>query len=724
MYSKKGYIAKKKTFKIVTLKMKLTLKLTTYYKLILLIIGVSSLFILLFLSLYLYTDQQEEDVFKVNSDGYRTEVNRLFDFNSKTQIVTINDLTYWDALVNFTKVKDTVWFKNYIINEFPTYEVDYIGIYDLNRKLITKSSNSNLKSKDFIPKQAMMHLYKTKFSRFYMHVPEGIVEVFGGTIHPSNDPKKVKSKPSGYMFLARLLDRKYLKNLEAISSSKIQLLNNGEANIIGNKKVASVIKIRDSDNIAIAELLFERPSYLHFGKTKELLLIIVIVTFIGLISSVYYSRKWVYKPLRLITSILESNREISISLLKKEPGEFGYIGNLFEDHRMNRFQLEKAKEKAEESDKLKSTFLANLSHEIRTPMNAIVGFTDLLLDENLSGDFKKEYLKIIKNSGKNLVSIIEDLIEMSKIDAKQIAPNYKGVDLEKFINELYSTLKVIIPEDKKVDFYLIKSEEKLQNNILTDEVKLRQIMVNLLTNAIKFTDSGCVSFGYAINSEENIIAFRVEDTGLGINEKDLKVIFDRFRRVEDDYSMSLTGLGLGLSISKAYIEMLGGNITAESFYGEGSVFKFTIPLIYETINIGRDLKMDESIRLDFGLKTILIAEDDNINYLLLKRILELKKHTVLRARNGLEAVEISAENDSIDLIFMDIKMPILNGYEAFEKIKQFRPELLVIAQTAHSSAEDKERILKAGFSGYITKPLDKEKIYEIINNVFQRNTIS
>lgn len=699
------------------------LKLTTYSKLVLLIIGICSLFIFLFLSLYLYTIKQENQVFKANTDQYQTEVNRLFDFNSKTQIVTINDLTYWDALVNFTKSKDTIWFNSYIVNEFPTYEVDYIAVYDLNKKFIVESSTPNLKSKDFIPRQAMMHLYKSKFSRFFMQVPEGMVEVFGGTIHPSNDPKKTKTKPSGYFFMVRLLDKKYFKNLEEVCSSKIQLIDNVDTDTIDNKKVISVVKLRDSDHLTVSKLLFERPSHLSFEKTRELLLIIVITTIICLIGAIYYSRKWVFRPLKLVTNILETDNESSIRHLKKEPGEFGYIGNLFEDHIRNRFQLEKSKLKAEESDKLKSTFLANLSHEIRTPMNAIIGFSDLLLDDNLSEEFKKKYLKIIKSSGKNLVSIIEDLIEMSKIDAKQITPNYKGLNIENFVNELYSTLKVIVPEDKKVDFYLIKCADKLPNDILTDEVKLRQVMVNLLTNAIKFTDRGHVSFGYAINHKVKTIEFRVEDTGLGISEKDLNVIFDRFRRVEDDYSISLSGLGLGLSISKAYVEMLGGNITVESFYGEGSVFKFTIPLVFDTINIGKDLKIGKNVPFDFGLKTILVAEDDNINYLLLKRILELKNHTVLRARNGQEAVAISFENHAVDLVFMDIKMPILDGYEAFKKIKQLKPELPIVAQTAHSSTEDKERILTAGFSGYITKPLDKEKIYELINQVFQNDSV-
>ena len=703
--------------------MKLTLKLTTYSKMVLLIVGICMLFLLLFLSLYLYTVKQEEDVFKANSNQYATEVNRLFDFNSKTQIVTINDLTYWDALVKFTKSKDTTWYNRYIVNEFPTYEVDYIGVYDLRKKFIVNTSKNNFKSKDFIPVQAMMHLYKAKFSRFYMRVPEGVIEVFGGTIHSSNDPKKVKTNPSGYMFMARILDQKYFKNLEEICSSKIQLLDKVDMDTIGNKKVTSVIKLRDADNRVVAKLLFERPSHLNFEKTKELLLIIVIATLFSLIAAIHYSRKWVYRPLRLVTTILETDREISISLLKMEPGEFGYIGNLFEDHRKNRSQLEKSKEKAEESDKLKSTFLANLSHEIRTPMNAIIGFSDLLMDEKLSEECKKKYLKIINRSGKSLVSIIEDLIEMSKIDAKQIGPKFKGVNIDKCLKELYNTLKVTIPEDKNIQFYLLENNFKLSNDILTDEVKLKQVIVNLLTNAIKFTDNGHVAFGYTICSDKKFLEFRVEDTGIGISENDLKVIFERFRRVEDDYSISLSGLGLGLSISKAYVEMLGGNLMVESVYGKGSVFIFTIPLIYDEKAIVVNAIEEHTLSKDADAKTILVAEDDNINFLLLKTILENKKHHVIRAKNGQEVVDISASNPNVDMIFMDIKMPVLDGYEAFEKIKIDNPNCIVIAQTAHSSSEVREKIMNAGFSGYITKPLDKEKIYEIINKVLQNNAI-
>jgi CheY-like chemotaxis protein len=288
---------------------------------------------------------------------------------------------------------------------------------------------------------------------------------------------------------------------------------------------------------------------------------------------------------------------------------------------------------------------------------------------------------------------------------------------------LYNTLKVTIPEDKNIDFYLIKNSVKLKRDILTDEVKLKQVIVNLLTNAIKFTENGHVFFGFSVDQDKQLLEFKVEDTGLGISEKDLRIIFDRFRRIEEDYSISLSGLGLGLSISKAYVEMLGGEIGVTSVYGKGSIFTFTIPLVYDESSKEKIVSSDDNLDVDFERKTILVAEDDNINYLLLKTILERKKHIVLRARNGQEAVDISVSNSAIDLVFMDIKMPVLDGYEAFEIIKKHRPQLFVIAQTAHSSSEVKERIIQVGFSGFITKPLDKEKIYDVINKVFQNDSI-
>ncbi|MFC6876629.1 ATP-binding protein [Flavobacterium myungsuense] len=684
------------------------------------IITTSFLFFLLYIFIYVYTIQQEKEVYKTTNALFSDEVSNLFELNSKTHLATLTDVTFWDGLYDFAKTKDISWYNRFVLGEFESYDVEYIGVYNINNEFVVKTSTSEIKTENFIPKQVLKNLYSKKVSRFFMKIPEGVAEVFAATIHPSDDPKKDKHKPSGYFIMARLLDKNYFNNFQRISSSQVSLVFNNRDTISDEDNVTKVLVLKDWSNKAVSEIVFKRPFNLDFRSTKKILSIIILAFILNIIVYLYYSRKWMYGPLKTITSILETGNEDAIKVLKKSPGEFGYIGNLFEENSNQRKQLVIAKQKAEESDKLKSSFLANVSHEIRTPMNAIVGFSDLLNDTSLSKKDKSEYLQIIRNSGSNLVSIIEDLLEMSKIDANQISAKLVSFDLNKCIHDLYDTIKVTIPVEKKIDFYVIDNPNPIIKNILSDEVKLKQIITNLITNAIKYTNNGKVSFGYEVHENDKTIVFTVKDSGVGIDKKNIDIIFDRFRRIEDDFSVELSGLGLGLSICKAYVEMLGGTIQVESAIGEGSTFVFTVPLQYDKSNLQ---KKPEEIANDIESnsdRVILIAEDDNINFLLLKKILELKNYTTIRAVNGQEAVTICSTNPAIDVVFMDIKMPVMDGYAAFEKIKVFLPNLPVIAQTAHSSTEDKERVLQAGFTGYVTKPLDKEKIFELLDELFRK----
>lgn len=703
--------------------MKRILKLNTYLKLLLLIISTSLFFFILYISLYFYTIQEEKHFYETTYKQYDNEVKSLFELNSKTHTATIIDVTYWDQLVTFIKTKDRNWYHNNIAIEFSSYEVDYIGIYDLNKNLLNKSATSKIKTVDFIPKKLMEALYKSKLKRFYLRIPEGVVEVFGATIHPSNDPKKNRTNPSGYFFMARLLDTSFFDALGEISSSEINLVPKGYSNTIEDDFVIVSQDLKDWNNQVVSKLLFRRAFNLNYRNTKEILIVVVIASIINILVYLYFIRRWVYNPLKLITRILETGSEFAVEVLKKAQGEFSYIGNLFEENNNQRKQLEISKRKAEESDKLKSSFLANLSHEIRTPMNAIIGFSDLLDSPNLNEEDKREYLNIIKKSGKNLISIIEDLIEMSKIDAKQIVPNYKALDIEKCIEDLHNSIQVTIPKEKEIQFYIEKCPDQLEGNIRTDEVKLNQILVNLITNAIKFTNKGHVVFGYTINKDKGVLAFKVTDSGLGIDENNLKIIFERFRRLEDDFSAESSGLGLGLSITKAYVEMLGGTISVDSRVGIGSVFSFTIPLLYDCSI--KKIKPFYSLSSRGALRkeTILVAEDDSINFLLMKKNLEQKNYTVLRASNGQEAVDLCETNPVIDLVFMDMKMPILDGFQAFERIKEILPDLPVIAQTAYSSSEDKEKIMQAGFTDYITKPINKEKLFDLLDAIFLKKEV-
>jgi signal transduction histidine kinase/CheY-like chemotaxis protein len=669
-------------------------------------------------ALYIYTTKQENHLYESTQKQYNNEVSSIIQLNSKTLIATIVDITFWDDLVLFTKSKNKKWYDKYISGEFESYEVDYLGVYDIDKQMIFKTSNSKIKTKDFIPKEVMIQLYQSKLTRYYTKIPEGIVEVFGATIHPSNDPKKKLTKPSGYFFMVRLLDESFCKNLDNISSSEVELVDLNTMSTLEVDVLQATINLKDYNNTEVANLVFKRSFNLHFKNTKEILVVLILASLINIFIYLYYSRRWIYRPLKSITNVLETGNESTIDDLKKEPGEFGYIGNLFEENSHQRKQLELSKEKAEESDKLKSSFLANLSHEIRTPMNAIVGFSDLLNDKNLTEEDRSEYLRIIKNCGVNLVSIIEDLIEMSKIDSKQITPNFKGIDLDACIKELYETLRVTIPDDKQVELCFVENENAILGNILTDDIKLKQVIVNLISNAIKYTEKGKVTFSYQINKKEKTIVFTVKDTGLGIDEENLKVIFDRFRRIEDEFSVELSGLGLGLAISKAYIEMLGGTISVNSQKRVGSEFTFTIPLIFDYSSPIQDPINKLNTEVKPHHQTILIAEDDNINFLLLKTILELKKYKVLRAVNGQEAVDMCRENPEIHLVFMDIRMPVLSGFEAFKIINSFNPKLPIIAQTAYASVDDYEKIMQFGFTSYISKPIDKEKIYDLIDSIF------
>lgn len=693
----------------------------TYPKILLLIFSSSVFFILLYFSLFYYTKQVEKNVYSNSKEQFDNEIHKLLELDNKPIQVAINNDTNWDEFVAFISTKDTVWYNETIGNELSIYNADYLGSYDKDFNFIICTASSKMKSKDIIPIGAMQKLKQLGLYKFYLKIPEGYVEVTGASIHKSDDPLKNKTSPFGYFFVARLLDSSYIKYFEKISEAKMKFSSEKQAEIIGNHSIYCIVNLKDNNGNVISNLLFERKFEVYFGDMLNILYFIIFAFVVNFIINIYYTRKLVYHPLDMIARVLETGNKKAIKELKDTSGEFSYIGNLFEENSNQKIELVKAKLKAEEGDRLKSSFLANLSHEIRTPMNAINGFTDLIINTKLSNEEQLEYLKVIEKSGKNLVSIIDDLIEMSKIDSNQIAPNYTNVNIESCISELYETIKVTIPKTKNIDFFIIQNDKPADFNIVTDEVKLKQVIVNLVTNAIKFTSEGHVAFGYKIDDKKKKIIFTIKDTGPGIDKNNHQHIFDRFKRVENDASIKAGGLGLGLAISKAYVEMMGGMISLESKVEKGSTFSFSIPLKYNEIhNITvQPVKIKSDSSHDEKAITILIAEDDNINFMLFKKVIQSKEYTIIRAENGLEAVEISLNNPDINLVLMDIKMPIMNGFEALEKIKMIRPELIIIAQTAYASREDEERIYKAGFYGYLTKPINREKLFEAIDDALK-----
>lgn len=688
-------------------------------KILWLIFSSSVIFILLFFALFYYTKKAEKQVYNNSLVQFANEVNKLLEVNAKPILVAINNDTNWDEFVNFIKTKDANWYNETIGNELEIYDADYLGAYDANKKFIIRTPTNKIKTIDFIPVEEMKLLDKVGINKFYMNIPEGVVEVTGAAIHPSNDPLKNKTSSFGYFFVVRLIDIKYINNLQNLTNSKILFTDTAIKFPTKEYEISSIYTLKDSHNNFVGQFVFKRNFEVYFKNTITILYIIIVAFVINLIVNIFYTRKLVYHPLDMVRRALESGNRKAIKELKNTTGEFHYIGNLFEENSNQKVELIKAKIKAEESDRLKSSFLANLSHEIRTPMNAINGFTELILNTKISESEKIEYLQVIEKSGKNLVGIIDDLIEMSKIDSNQLTPNYTVVNLESCINELFETVKITI-KNKEVDFKLIPCKNPPKFNVITDDIKLKQVIINLLTNALKFTEKGCVSFGFEIDEERELIKFKVEDTGLGIDEDNHKNIFDRFKRVDSDISIKVGGLGLGLAISKAYVDLLGGTISLDSKIGEGSTFYFSIPLKYSIVEHITVKPINTIDLLKSKEQTILIAEDDNINFLLFQKMMQNKRFNIIRAINGQEAVDICISNPNIDLVLMDIKMPIMNGFEAFEQIKPIRTHLPIIAQTAYSSSDDKIKIEEAGFNGYITKPLNRDHLFELINKFLDK----
>jgi PAS domain S-box-containing protein len=377
----------------------------------------------------------------------------------------------------------------------------------------------------------------------------------------------------------------------------------------------------------------------------------------------------------------------------------------------NNRQLKEAKEKAEESDRLKSAFLANMSHEIRTPMNGIMGFSMMLADPQLPKETRDTYLKIVNSSCEQLLHIVNDIIDISKIEAGQIDMNESAFDLKVLLNELFTFYSSAAREKGvKLEIDHLRCNLTTSSWIISDRTKLRQIFDNLFSNAVKFTPTGKIILRCELR--EGFIRFELEDTGIGIEPELQEVIFERFRQVESSYTKTYGGTGLGLAITKAYIEKLGGRINVRSVFGKGSVFSFRLP--YKPGSDQNDQKEQVSRfrPLDLGM-TILIVEDEEINWMYLNEILK-NRVKVLRAVNGNEAIEIVKDNPEINIILMDIKLPDINGLELTKIIKSMNGKIKVIAQTAYALSGDRESVIAAGCSGYISKPVNRDELLNLI----------
>lgn len=374
--------------------------------------------------------------------------------------------------------------------------------------------------------------------------------------------------------------------------------------------------------------------------------------------------------------------------------------------------LEEAKERAEESNRLKSTFLANMSHEIRTPMNGIVGFANLLkIRPNLNDQKVNQYVDIINENSNTLLNLINDIIDVSKIEANQLEVRNAPCDIDKLIKDLHI---LYVSEQQRMKKPHIDLRYSIPDNtskiIKSDAERLRQVLSNFINNALKFTNQGTIEYGYKIAG--NNLYFYVKDTGIGISREQQELIFERFRQGDESSARKYGGSGLGLAICKGIVTKMGGKIGVDSEKGVGSLFWFTIPFVpYNDTKTNDDSNGNNTKYPNWTGKTVLIVDDVPESLLLLQEIIYPTKAMVLKASTAEEAIELCHNNSSINLILMDLQLPKMDGYTATQEIKSFRPLVPIIAQTANAMLDDRDKALEAGCDEYITKPIDLDNFY-------------
>jgi signal transduction histidine kinase/ligand-binding sensor domain-containing protein/CheY-like chemotaxis protein len=468
-------------------------------------------------------------------------------------------------------------------------------------------------------------------------------------------------------------------------------------------------------------------------RTLLFKIFLVLVIVISIIST-YYIRLSILKRQNAILEQKVKNRTNELSqinaILEERQEEITIQNDELERHRNHlellvekrTSELVNAKIKAEEADRLKTSFLANMSHEIRTPMNAIYGFSGLLTDESLSKEEKSKFVSIISDNCESLLVLIDDILDISRIE----------VDKLEFTNEKYSVDDILINlenffahnNEKDIEFKFVNKTGENGIILNNDKVRFRQVFINLLNNAYKFTESGHIKFGYEILQKK--VRFFVSDTGIGIESSEIDKIFNHFYKIENNPVKLYRGTGLGLAICKKIVEMMGGDIWAESIVNKGSVFYFTLPNYSEFLSSHNRNMKKEQIKLNLKNFTILVAEDTQTNYELIESMLKPFKTKIIWAKNGQEAIDFIKSNPNIEncIVLMDIKMPVVDGYQANKQIKAINYKIPVIAVTAYAQKVDKERILNENFDDYISKPMKMENLLEALSKYSAKGNTS
>jgi len=550
----------------------------------------SVIFILMFLlgiSIYFMFSaekSQQKDLVKLTTSQYSQSFESLLQNASTRYSQQIADYTYWDDMCNFMKTKDLAWSDENLATIVRSYDVDNVFVISPdNNTVIYAYPNEEQQIPDLIQdaKSILRDLFRKRLLETYIYDKESgrIGVLYAATIHPTNDVQRL-TKPQGYFFICKYWDNDFIDEIEHISGSKITVETSRNPIVQKDETVTFYKELKRHSGQVLAYLKIERPApYLKLNRDFSTnVLFIFITSAILLILIVFISLYYLIgKPLNLLGSVLKGNKHL-VPKLKTFGGEYIQIGEIIEQSINTQEELEKAKIRAEESDRLKSAFLANISHEIRSPMNAIMGFSQILPDQFENKTQLKECTDIIYQRGQDLLDIVNSMIDMSKLTTGNVLVHTKSCDLGILFDELndqFEKLRIHSSKDS-IEFNIRFSIDKQKCLIETDYGKLKEIFVHLLSNAFKFTKEGKIEAGCMEDTNGEFVFF-VSDTGKGIPKDKQTKIFNNFTRLNNALTDNQSGTGLGLAIVKGLIDLLKGKIWLESETGKGSTFYFTVP---------------------------------------------------------------------------------------------------------------------------------------------------
>jgi signal transduction histidine kinase len=534
-------------------------------------------FLLLFAAILILQKRQADMIHKESLEQFNREVSSIINLKSTGLRQIAFDYTYWDEFASVMQTGATnEWFEDNISTILSSYGYDYVSVYDKHYKLVYEYGVESQNLSKVVPAEVFSGLNEKKLLNFFIKTKPGVMEIASASIHPTFDRDRKATKPSGYLFIGRLWNSDYIGALSTLTNSSVHSIEFSKEEINENsQKLKSSFSFTDWDEKRIGTLWFVRESPIEalYNKSRIYMFFILLLSMLIIWFSLRYSiRKWVIGPINLIELILNKESISDIVKLKKSFGEFSQIGVLFERYITQKEELREAKERAERADLLKTQFLSNISHEIRTPVNGIIGFSELLKDETITTEEREEYISIIQSGGERMILLINDLINMSKMESGEEVIVVSTLSLTSLFEHLFNFFK---QDASKKGLYLKFANTGADLLISTDREKLFIILNNLIKNAIKYSTSGTIEYGY--KKEGDILTFFVKDQGIGISDNLKDIVFDRFIQGESNKNKNYDGLGLGLPIAKAYTKLLGGNIWFESEYGKGTAFYFTLP---------------------------------------------------------------------------------------------------------------------------------------------------